>query len=280
MKKTVCILLALLLGASLCACDSADPADTSVADTFTPDTQSESEMTASDTDPSSTPESTPSTESDTTSDTAPQANPTFSADRAIAALDELARDGISVNIDYKTVNAGGMEENHRGGFNQKNGQYRHNVYEDGNALVVDGDYYHYYTLESSKWTYVTTYAMAEAELYNEVVNARYWWKNHLDSLGFTAYDKLECTGTETVMETLCHVFTVADNETDVGRVTVTLYADATTGNVLKVETAVQHSDTVFTDTVVETVMELLYIKTGDEVTTKKLPDPKGWERPE
>lgn len=268
MKKIFYILLVLLLASALFACNAAtplpDPTNTSV-----PDTQSTSELTISDTDPENHPES------ETTLPTAP----TFSPDRAISALDEIAKDGISVNIDYRTVNAGGMKENYKGGFAQKDGQYRHNVYDQGNALQVDGDYYHYYTIEFSKWAYVTTYEMTDTEIYDKIVNARYWWKNHLDSLGFTAYKDLKFVRTETVMETLCHVFTVADSVTDMGCVTVTLYADSVTGNVLKVESNMEHSGTVHTDTVVETVMELLYIKTGDEVIPKKLPDPKGWERP-
>lgn len=271
MKKRFTLPAALLLAITLCGCNTAKPQATP-ADTSAPDMQSPSEPVASDTAiPSDT---------DVESETAPQNDPVFSAEKAIEALDELARDGLSINIDYRTVNAGGMAENHKAGVNQKGNQYRHNLYDKGNALVVDGDYYHCYTLESSKWKYVTTYEMTDTAVYDEIVNARYWWKNHLDGLGFTAYDTLECTGTETILETPCRVFTVRDSETAIGLVTVTLWADAETGNVLKVETSVKHTGTVHTDTVVETAMELLYIKTGDEVTSKKLPDPKGWERPD
>lgn len=206
--------------------------------------------------------------------------PTFDFMASLAAIDQLASENFSVNLQYKTTTANGLKESFRGNFGQVDGKHWSYVSNEGAVVQeAEGGYYHKYVLDFSKWTYYDTYTMTDNHAFEEVYNGRYWWENYLRELHFEAYDELIYMGIEQILEKNCYMFSFDGTVEDVGHVKLGLSVDAETNNVLKMTLKIEYSGAAHVNDVVEATIEALSVKTRDEVKGPTLPDPK-WDGPQ
>lgn len=270
MKKHLLILISLLLSTALCAC--ADPVgSTGTEDTKAANSSISTEENITTTDASLTEEASIET---------PENDPVFSVDASLAAIDQLASENLSVSLKYQTQTYDGLKHEFNGGLGQVNGKYWRRVDLDGTAIQEEeGGYYHKYTFESSKWRYYDTYEMTAKEEFDQVFNGRYWWKNYLDELTFDAYDELTYAGVGQVLEQDCHMFSFEGAVTDGSQAKLTLYVDAESNNVMKMEVEILSSthNHLSTDARQATI-EISSIKTGEAAKGPTLPNPK-WDPP-
>ena len=220
-------------------------------------------------------------ETDTREETSGEAEteiPTFDVEASLAAIDQMMSGNVSVTLKYNTQTYDGLTHEFKGGFGQVDGKYWTRVDLDGMAVWEEGEYYHKYTFESSKWRYYDTYEMTDREEYDKVLNGRYWWKNYLDELTFDAYDELVYTGTESYHGRDYHVFSYEGTVTDGSRVKLILHAHVYDGNVRKMEAEIlerPNQGHLSTDPRRATV-EQFTVKTGENAVGPTLPEPK-WD---
>lgn len=207
-------------------------------------------------------------------------SPVFDVDASLAAIDQLASENLSVSLKYQTKTYDGLSHDFNGGLGQVDGKHWYRVDMDGTAVLEEeGGYYHKYTFELSKWRYYNTYEMTDRKEYDKVLNGRYWWKNYLDELMFEAYDALSYTGMGQVLEQDCYVFSYEGEVMDGSQVKLTLYVDAESRNVMKMETEITSGTGSHMSTDArQATIEISSLKTGDAAKGPTLPDPK-WDPP-
>lgn len=224
MKKIICTVIALLMLLSLAAC--ADPqTDTPPQDSGTGDSPAAA--------PGTNGETGRATEADTGSGT----SSVFDMDKAIAYIDGMTAGDYflslknllhETNKDYNTkiTKVGDKITVDEGGF--------------GNGVWLDDGCYHWYTYGNGKWQYFGSYHMSAAVRYDYIVNARYWWKKELTLLGFTDFAGLKYKADGTVEDVdgnavRCALYECQQTLNEYGPVTVTLWVEPGTGNVLQLQ---------------------------------------------
>ena len=224
------------------------------------------------------PEDETQTESESTS---ADAGHTFDAAASLTAIDQLASQNVSISLKYHTTPYGGLPQEFNGFVGQAGGKHWAYVNTDGAAVLEEGGYYHKYVYDMAKFWYLETYTMTDNDEFDRVYEGRYWWKNYLDQLTFEAYDALVYTGTASVAEQACDVFSYNGTVTDGSQVEMTLYVRISDRNVMKLEVKIiqsSHSSHLSTDAR-EAVIEIERISTGDAAKGPTLPDPK-WDGPD
>ncbi len=207
---------------------------------------------------------------------------TFDLGASLTAIDQLASQNVSISLKYHMTPYGGLPQEFNGSVGQAGGKHWAYANTDGTAVLEEeGGYYHKYVYDMSKFWYLETYSMTDKDEFDKVYEGRYWWKNYLDELTFDAYDALAYTGSASLLEQACDVFSFNGTVTDGSQVEVTLYVSVSDRNVMKLETKIiqsSHSSHLSTDAR-EAVIEVERISTGDAAKGPTIPDPK-WDGPD
>ncbi len=221
-------------------------------------------------------------EDDTSESTSADAGHTFDVTASLAAIDQLAKQNVSISLKYHMTPYGGLPQEFNGSVGQAGGKHWAYANTDGAAVLEEeGGYYHKYVYDMSKFWYIDTYSMADKDEFDRVYEGRYWWKNYLDQLTFEAYDALAYTGSSSLSEQACDVFSFHGAVTDGSQVEVTLYVSVSDRNVMKMEVKIiqsSHSSHLSTDAR-QAVIEVERISTGDAAKGPTIPDPK-WDGPQ
>ena len=206
--------------------------------------------------------------------------PTFDVNASLAAIDKLSDENLFVALRYQTTTDRTMNKVTTGKFGEADGTYWTSMSDPVYGAAVmeeEGGYYHIFNLDFNQWRYYYTTVMTDSEAFENVYNARYWWKNYLDDLSFDAYDELTYTGNGQVLEENCHVFSYDRTVENLGQFKLALYVHSENRNVMKLELSIDYSVTHHVDDVVEAVIEISNLQTGDEVDAPYL-RPK-WDGP-
>ena len=221
-------------------------------------------------------------ENDTTESTSADAGHTFDVTASLAAIDQLAKQNVSIPLKFHTTPYGGLPQEFNGSVGQAGSKHWAYVNTEGAAVLEEeSGYYHKYVYDMAKFWYLETYAMVDNAEFDMVYKGRYWWKNYLDQLTFEAYDALVYTGTAFVTEQACDVFSYNGTVTDGSQVALALYVRTADRNVMKLEIEIlqsSHSSHLSTDAR-KAVIEVGKISTGDAAKGPTLPDPK-WDAPD
>ena len=206
--------------------------------------------------------------------------PTFDVNASLAAIDKLSDENLFVALRYQTTTTRTMNKVTTGKFGEADGTYWTSMSDPVYGAAVmeeEGGYYHIFNLDFNQWRYYYTTVMTDSEAFENVYNARYWWKNYLDDLSFDAYDELTYTGNGQVLEENCHMFSYDGTVENLGQFKLALYVHSENRNVMKLELSIDYSVTHHVDDVVEAVIEISNLQTGDEVDAPYL-RPK-WDGP-